>query len=74
MVVEVRLFATFRKGRFKKREMEFSEGSSLEALLESLKIAREEAGLLLLNGQYACSQDKLAPHDVVSIFPLMGGG
>jgi molybdopterin converting factor small subunit len=46
MVVEVRLFATFRKGRF----------------------------LLLLNGQYACGQDKLAPDDVVSIFPLMGGG
>ena len=74
MLVEVRLFATFRKGRFKKREMEFSEGSSLEALLESLKIAREEAGLLLLNGQYASSKDKLTPHDVVSIFPLMGGG
>lgn len=74
MVVEVRLFATFRKGRFNKREMEFSEGSSLAALLESLKIAREEAGLLLLNGQYASSKDKLAPHDVVSIFPLMGGG
>jgi sulfur carrier protein len=74
MVVEVRLFATFRKGRFKKREMEFSEGSSLEALLKSLKITQEEAGLLLLNGQYACGQDKLAPHDVVSIFPLMGGG
>jgi sulfur carrier protein len=74
MVVEVRLFATFRKGRFKKREMEFSEGSSLDALLESLKISREEAGLLLLNGQYACGQDKLAPDDVVSIFPLLGGG
>ena len=74
MVVEVRLFATFRKGRFKKREMEFSEGSSLEALLESLKIAREEVGFFLLNGQYASSKDTLAPDDVVSIFPLMGGG
>jgi molybdopterin synthase sulfur carrier subunit len=68
------LFETFRKGRFKKREMEFSEGGSLYALLERLKIAREEAGLLLVNGRYACCQDKLAPHDVVSIFPLLGGG
>jgi len=74
MVVEVRLFATFRKGRFKKREMELSEGSSLETLLESLKIAQEEAGLLLLNGQYASSKDTLAAHDVVSIFPSLGGG
>ena len=74
MVVEVRLFATFRKGRFKKREMEFSEGGSLYALLERLKIAREEAGLLLVNGRYASAKDTLAPHDVVSIFPLLGGG
>jgi sulfur carrier protein len=74
MVVEVKLFATFRKGRFKKREMEFSEGSSLDDLLKRLKISQEEAGLLLLNGQYASSKDKLSAHDVVSIFPSLGGG
>ena len=74
MVVEVRLFATFRKGRFKQREMEFSEGSSLAALLKHLKISQKEVGFFLLNGQYASSKDKLAPHDVVSIFPSLGGG
>ena len=74
MVVEVKLFATFRKGRFKKREMDFSEGSSLDDLLKRLKISKKEAGLLLLNGQYASWKDKLAAHDVVSIFPSLGGG
>ena len=74
MVVEVRLFATLREGRFKKREIEFSDGGTLEGLLESLKIARKEAGILLVNGRYASAKGKLGPHDVVSIFPLLGGG
>lgn len=74
MIVEVRLFATFRKGRFKKREMEFSEGGTLDAVLERLKIAREEVGILLVNGRDASDKGKLAPHDVVSIFPSLGGG
>jgi sulfur carrier protein len=74
MVVEVKLFATFRKGRFKEREMEFSEGSSLGDLLKRLKISQEEAGLLLLNGQYASWKDKLSANDIVSIFPSLGGG
>jgi sulfur carrier protein ThiS len=54
--------------------MEFSEGSSLGDLLRRLKISKKEAGLLLLNGQYASWKDKLAAHDVVSIFPSLGGG
>lgn len=74
MVVEIKLFATFRKGRFKTREMEFSDDSSLDALLKRLEIAQEEVGILLVNGRYASATDKLAPHDVVSIFPSLGGG
>ena len=74
MVVEVRLFATFREGRFKKREMEFPEVSSLGELLEHLKIAEKEVGILLVNGQNVSAKYKLDPHDVVSIFPPLGGG
>ncbi|MHC4640668.1 MAG: MoaD/ThiS family protein [Planctomycetota bacterium] len=74
MLVEVRLFATLRNGRFKKRNMELSEGSVLDAVLERLKIAREEVGILLVNGRDASEKGKLAPNDVVSIFPSLGGG
>jgi molybdopterin synthase sulfur carrier subunit len=74
MMVEVRLFATLREGRFKKREIEFSDGGTLEDLLERLKIARKEAGIVLVNGRYVSANGELAAHDVVSIFPSLGGG
>lgn len=74
MLVEVRLFATFREGRFKEKQMEFPEGSSLADLLEHLQIAETEARILLVNGTAVSAEHKLAPHDVVSIFPPMAGG
>jgi sulfur carrier protein ThiS len=74
MVVEVRLFATLRQGRFKDRQTEFSQGSSLGDLLQELGISAKEVGILLVNGQDASVERSLSANDVVSIFPLIGGG
>jgi len=74
MVVEVRLFATLRKGRFKKGAVELPERSSLDDLLRDLRIAVNEFGILLVNGRNVSRECTLAPHDVVSIFPSLGGG
>jgi sulfur carrier protein ThiS len=74
MVVEVRLFATLREGRFKKRQMEFAEGRSLGDLLRGLRISAKEVGILLVNGQDASADRRLSARDVVSVFPLIGGG
>ena len=74
MLVEVRLFATFREGRFKQKQLELPDGSSLGDLLASLNIAERDARILLVNGIAASAEHKLAPHDVVSIFPPMAGG
>ena len=74
MEVEVRLFATFRENRFDKRKMEFPSGSSLGNLLKHLRIPVKEVGILLINGRDASAKCKLAPDDVISIFPLIGGG
>jgi molybdopterin converting factor small subunit len=74
MVVQVRLFATLRENRFKNKELEFAEGSSLGDLLLHLHIAAEQVGILLQNGRNASAESKLAPNDVVSIFPALGGG
>ena len=38
MIVEVRLFADFRKGRFNERELELPAASCLSDLLQHLKI------------------------------------
>jgi len=74
MLVEVRLFATFRQGRFKTKQIEFAEPSSLADVLDDLKISRKEVGILLVNGRSASTDRRLASQDVVSIFPLLGGG
>ncbi len=74
MVVEIRLFATFRKDHFKKKELELPEGCSLTDLLERLKIPQGQVGIILVNGRDATMKSTLSEHDVVSVFPLMGGG
>jgi molybdopterin converting factor small subunit len=74
MVVQVRLFATLREGRFKTKEIEVAEGSFISDMLGQLKISEKEAGILLVNGRNATMKDKLGSQDVVSIFPPLGGG
>ena len=74
MVVEVRLFATFRQGRFKKRKTELPGAGTVGDLLKLLKISAKQVGILLVNGRNASIESNLAPNDNVSIFPLIGGG
>ncbi len=74
MVVEVRLFATFREGRFKKSEVEVTEGGSVRDLLKHLQIEEKEVGILLVNGRNSSVESQLGADDVVSLFPLIGGG
>jgi len=74
MLVEVRLFASFREGRFKNKQLELPDEGSLGNLLEYLDIPEEQAAILLVNGKDTSVDRKLAPGDVVSIFPAIGGG
>jgi sulfur carrier protein len=74
MLVHVRLFATFREGRFKEKEIDFPEGTTLADLLANLKIKEQQARILLVNGVAAETDRKLAPNDIISIFPPMAGG
>jgi sulfur carrier protein len=74
MVVQVRLFATLREGRFKNKEINFPEGSRLGDLLNSLGILQNQAGIMLVNGRNASAEHELSASDVVSIFPSIGGG
>ena len=74
MIVEVRLFASLAEGRFKKKSMDFPDGTSLLDLFEQLKISENQVGILLVNGCGAVPEDKLRPSDVVAVFPLIAGG
>ena len=74
MQVEVRLFAGLRAGRFKKRDVELADGTSLGGLLGKLGIPAEEVALPLVNGQQSQLNRELGADDVVSVFPAVGGG
>ena len=74
MLVEVRLFATFRKGRFKEKKMEFPDAASLADLLDHLQIAEKQARILLVNGNSVNPNYKLNHNDIISIFPPIAGG
>ncbi len=70
----IKLFATFRKGRFETAERECAPGATIAALVEGLGIAREEIGVLLVGGRHAALEDVPAPGETIAIFPLLGGG
>ena len=74
MDVEVRLFAGFRTGRFKKRTFDLPEGTPLRTVLAQLNIPEKEVSLPLVNGEYSKLDRQLLASDVLSLFPAVGGG
>jgi len=74
MVLTVKLFATFRTGRFEVAELEQPAGATLGTLVDALGIRRDEIGIMMVKGRHADLEHQPRDGDVVSIFPLVGGG
>jgi sulfur carrier protein ThiS len=54
--------------------MEVSEGTTIQNLLEELKVPRERVKLVFLNGVHANNDDILKEGDRVGVFPAVAGG
>ncbi len=74
MDITVRTFAQFRERLDKEFVFSATEGASIEDLLRALRINIEEGVIVLQNGRQVAAYAKLAPGDVVSIFPMIAGG
>ncbi len=74
MVVQVRLFATFREGRFNEEDLELPDGISVGGLLDRLKIPVKDAKIIILNGIAASAEQELNDQDIIAIFPPIAGG
>ena len=72
--VEVRLFAGFRQGRFKRQTVSLPEGALLRDVIGLLDIAEEEVSIRLINGHYSPLDQELVANDIVSLFPAVAGG
>lgn len=74
MQVTVKLFASFRTGRFSSMPQEFSPGTTAGDAVRILGIPEAEVGVLLVNGRHVELDHGLAEGDTLSVFPLVGGG
>ena len=73
-MIEVRFFATLRKGRGKISEIPAEEVSSAGDILRRFDIPTEEVSILLINGFHSKPEDVVKDGDIISLFPPVGGG
>ena len=74
MRVTVKLFATFRDGRFKVEERDLLEESRVLDVLAPLNILPEEIAICLVNGRNVDEEHVLKDGDTLALFPPVGGG
>ncbi len=74
MKISVKLFAYFRNNRFKIKEYDIDEGTTVGNIVDNLGIDREEVGVLMINSRHTEFNVQLAQDDALAIFPVIGGG
>lgn len=74
MLVNVKLFATLREGRFISEKTELQENSSVLDVIKKYELPMEEVAICLVNGRDVESEQVLKNGDTLSIFPPVGGG
>jgi len=74
MQITIKLFASFRVGRFKSETWERSEKTTVAQIVTELGIPDEEVGTILVNSRHVNAGWVLDDGDTCSIFPLVGGG
>lgn len=74
MQVTVKLFATFREGRFVVAEQEYGQGTRIAEVIRTLEIPEAEIGMIMLNNRHAEPDELLHEGAKLALFPLLGGG
>ena len=74
MQVTIKLFANFRNDRFIKEVQTIAPGSTVGAIVSELALTGEEVGVILINGRHSNLEQPLTEGDILSLFPLVGGG
>jgi molybdopterin converting factor small subunit len=74
MQVTVKLFATFRQGRFSIETREYPPGTSVGQIVDEIDLPREQLGIILVNSRHVALEHELAEGDTLALFPLVGGG
>lgn len=74
MQVTVKLFATFRSGRFEAELIEYPEGTTVGEVVNSINLPEKDLGIMLVNSRHVKLSHTLVDGDTLALFPLLGGG
>jgi molybdopterin converting factor small subunit len=72
--ITVKLFATFRVGRFAETTRSYPPGTRITDIINELRIPEKEIGMIMLNSRHAEPDQELSNGDNLALFPLVGGG
>ena len=74
MTITVKLFASFRTGRFEIETGDYPDGTTVADVADRLKLPQSELGIMLVNNRHVKLERLLADGDTLALFPLLGGG
>jgi len=74
MKITVKLFATFREGRFDIAERDYPDGTTVGQVVDDLELPHDKLGVLMVNHRHVELERTLADGETLAIFPLVGGG
>ena len=74
MIITVKLFASFRAGRFDIETRDYPEETTVADVADSLKLPQSELGIMMINNRHVKLDRPLVEGDSLALFPLLGGG
>jgi len=74
MKITVKLFASFRAGRFDIATRDYPSGTTVADVVDSLHLPQSELGIMMINHRHVKLERELAEGDTLALFPLLGGG
>lgn len=73
MRIRVKLFASFREGRFQEEIRDYHPGAKVSEVAAELGLA-EEPSVIFVNNRHAELKQVLEEGDTLALFPPVGGG
>ena len=74
MQITVKLFATFRIGRFDIENRAYPAGATVADVVKDLDLPEQKLGILMINSRHVAIDRVLVDGETLAIFPLVGGG
>jgi sulfur carrier protein len=74
VTIIVKLFASFRPGRFREASRDYPAGAQVADVIADLGIDPKEIGMIFIAGKHADPDRALKTGDQLALFPLLGGG